>query len=989
MKKEPYYVLGLDSGIASCGFALLDTANHEILEMGSHLFDAPQEDKTKISLAVGRRNARSTRRNNQRTKNRQKHCFDLLKSEGLAPEDVEKEWLQSRKGDKPIIELRVDGLDRLLTDREFAQVLYSLSGRRGYFPNGEGDGSGTNDDSGKVLKALAQNTKEMESSDCRTIGEFLFKKGRSRNKAGAYENCVHSTQIIDEVHLLFQAQRHFGNQKASKNFENAFIKNITWRAINSEYDELVYGRVGACSYFKEEKRVAQATLSFELCRAYEKLGHIVLVDSEGTESHLTNDQVNDYVDRMFSCKPQSIKYSTIRKDLDLDAATYFKNIEKDAENKTEVAEAKVWKLLSKNLPEQLLQKMLNNREFADDILEALTYASSRKSLENKLEGIDLSEDELQSIVELPYTSKIFKGYGNRSRKALNLLLDAFGEENVRTLTDAEEATGLLALRLDKNRSERSAFLPPYEIYDPTCTNPVVLRAMSRMRRIINAIIKMYGVPHEIHIEVGRELKQSKHEKAVIYKRNRQNQQNNKVWAETIAGIRGCTAEDVAGKDLLKYALREQQNQKDAYTGETIDLERMVLEPRYCEIDHILPYSRTSEDNRENKVLVLGSSNQNKRERTPYEWMTQDKGHNAPSWEKFKADVLANANYSRRKREHLLNTTLNEESEAKFIERNLNDTRYMSIAIKNYLEEMLDFPVSGPKTHVLAVAGGATGALRFVWGLNFGENSTKDRDDSRHHAVDACVIAACSFSTVKKVAEARSKGREAFKKARLSRLADTQPWDTFAIEVTEKRKTVIPTRFVSHGVTGRAFEETNYRFNGFTNDKKRLALLYGNGKEVKKGNIYFGKEGNAHIVDGMAFLRLWLDPDANRGKGKWYADPVYYADIPALRNESYIPKAIKAHVARVNCNPVPEEAQQLPPITLFRNDVIEVNGERARFTGINISNVSLDLKPLTPEGELGHIPTFGKWNKDTRVRVIEEDCLGHCHRDWLHESESQN
>ena len=57
-----YLVLGLDPGIASCGFALLDMTDHRILEMGAHLFDAPQEDKTKVSLATSRRMARSTRR---------------------------------------------------------------------------------------------------------------------------------------------------------------------------------------------------------------------------------------------------------------------------------------------------------------------------------------------------------------------------------------------------------------------------------------------------------------------------------------------------------------------------------------------------------------------------------------------------------------------------------------------------------------------------------------------------------------------------------------------------------------------------------------------------------------------------------------------------------------------------------------------------------------------------------------------------------------
>ena len=103
---RPYLVLGLDPGIASCGFCLLDMTNHKILEMGSHLFKAPQEDKTKTSLAVTRRKARSIRRNTARTAARLKHCLELLAGAGLVSADADKTWLQTKKGDKPILKLR-------------------------------------------------------------------------------------------------------------------------------------------------------------------------------------------------------------------------------------------------------------------------------------------------------------------------------------------------------------------------------------------------------------------------------------------------------------------------------------------------------------------------------------------------------------------------------------------------------------------------------------------------------------------------------------------------------------------------------------------------------------------------------------------------------------------------------------------------------------------------------------------------------------------
>jgi len=387
--------------------------------------------------------------------------------------------------------------------------------------------------------------------------------------------------------------------------------------------------------------------------------------------------------------------------------------------------------------------------------------------------------------------------------------------------------------------------------------------------------------------------------------------------------------------------------------------------------------------------VLSKSNQDKGGRTPYEWMMEDAGNGAPSWDEYRARVLANREVSYRKRTYLLNTDLSPEKQAEFLSRNLNDDRYMSRAVKNYLESMLQFPDNGRKKHVIAVAGGATAALRRVWGLNLGVMDTKDRQDDRHHAVDACVIAACSESTLQKVATVRSLGRETFKRMREDRLSSTQPWETFAVEVLARREFVVPTRMVSHGVTGRAFEDTNYRFYGFTEDKKKLALLKGNGKLVKKGNIVIGKDGNAHLVDGMAFLRLWLDPTAKNGKGKWYAEPVYYADIPAIKNGTYVPKAGERGISRATWKPLPQSATVFEPITLFRGDVLMANNSVARFWRINISTISLIMQPLIPGKPIGDFPSLGKWDATTRVRVIREDCLGHCYNGIGFQSSSED
>lgn len=1011
---RPYLVLGLDPGIASCGFCLLDMTNHKILEMGSHLFDAPQEAKTRVSLAVGRRNARSARRNNARTKARLKHCLELLQDYDLVPKDADRNWFQSQKGDKPVLKLRARGLDMPLTDRQFAQVLYSLCQQRGYIPHGEGKAGETDDDEGKkVLKAIAENKKDLGAGHFRTVGEMLNATGGiSRNKRkreDGYSHCVLNSQIQDEVHKLFDAQRRLGNLKASEQLEKDYIECLTWEKETFDHDLRTYeSQVGWCDYFPPHThhRAARADISSELCSAYEKLGHLVIIKEDGTEQRLTIEQRNAYIDRIFR-KNEKISYSTIIRDLDLSARDKFKGIDLEHYKGKEVYTPRAWRYLTKALSEQkgLLERMYTNRAFGDLICEALTFASTESSLKQRLEPLDLSAEETDALLQVSFTGNIFKGYGNRSLIALDLLLNTFETESVLTLYEAEVACRpfldsdmtLYDMRIADKR-ERTDLLGPYSAFDDTCNNPVVLRSLGRMRRIVNAIIRIYGIPDEIHVEVGTDLKLSKKQKDEIDKKRKKNEKANETYAKIAAEILGITPDEVRGETIRKIALFEEQGCKDAYTGEPISLERLikdvytgdsislkrlVRDNNYCQIDHILPYSRTGDDSRSNKVLVLAKNNQNKGNMTPYEWMHSG-SRNAPDWDTYKSRVLELVK-DPHKRSKLLKEQLDDAALQGFIKRNLNDTRYMSKAVRTYLEQSLKFPEDGPKQPVMVIAGGVTGTLRHFWGLNPKGSNKKNRKDDRHHAVDAAVIAACSAKAVKRVAEESSHGWESLhKKRRESRLANTQPWPTFAEDVIAYREHIVPTRMSNHGVTGRAFKDTLYHFEGFSDDKKHYPLLRAKGKTDKEGNVSIGKNDSAQIVDGMAFLRLWLDPAAKGrgGKiGKWYAEPVYFADIPALMNGRYEPKACPGGMPRTSWQVVPSSALIAEPIVLHSNDVIMVNDHIGRFSKFHIKNCALDGTKGLLDGEVigKEFPSgIRSWDATTQVHVLQEDCLGHCY-----------
>lgn len=997
--QRPYLVLGLDPGIASCGFCLIDLANHKILLMGVRLFSVPK-NRAGVSLAAERRAARSARRNNQRTKSRLKRCLTILKAAGLVPEDADRGWLQARKKDKPVIKLRAAGLDRVLSDRELAQVLYSLCEHRGYIPHGEGKEGATDDADGKkVLSAIKKNMEDMAKGGYRTVGEMLCAQGRSRNRGGNYDRCVYNSQIQEEARAIFAAQRSFGNLNVTAELEQEYMECLTSEKSSSDHDRRSYEVVGSCVYFPELKRAAKADISSELCRAYERFGHLVIVHKNGNEQTLTHEQINRYISALFmpsalQKKAQRITYATIRKDLDISGTSVFKGISHEQE-KNEVFEPKAWRCLSKCLAEnhgELLDRMWLDRALADSVCEALTYASTEVSLKGQLEALDLSEDECRAIKAIPFNSKIFKGYGTRSIKALSLLVGAFEDPDVRTLADAERATGLDMKRAE-DRMPRSIMLPPYSAYDPTCRNPVVLRAMGQMRKIVNAIIKDHGVPDEIHIELSRNLKMSKREKDAIAKRQRSNEAANKKWAALAAGILDCEPSEVPHLVIRKLALREEQGDKDVYTGAAIDLERLVADDHYCEIDHILPYSRTGMSGWNNEVLVLAASNQKKRERTPYEWMQQDAGKSGvPAWDAYSSRVAATIG-NPRKRRNLLCMDTGQEAMNGFLLRDLNDTRYMSVAIKNYLEDCLLFPEDGRKLHVTAVSGGATASLRRVWGLNTkGSDDEKTNSDTMRNAIDAAVIAACSVKTVQAVAKTRSLGRETFRHMRRSRLADTQPWETFADDVLAKCETVIPTRMAEHGVTGCALNEFVYRIDGF--NEKGYAILSRQidratgerGVQVAGNYAPFGA-GSAKLVGQTAFIRLWHDPDFGKG-GRWYVEPVYYKDIPTLHDISYQPRYILSGRPRTEWPPVPEAALSRPPLILFSGDILVVGNHIARFKRLDINSQKLVMLNIFDERSLvKDFPTISRWKGDTNISIFSEDVLGKCFESVDIDSES--
>jgi len=142
----------------------------------------------------------------------------------------------------------------------------------------------------------------------------------------------------------------------------------------------------------------------------------------------------------------------------------------------------------------------------------------------------------------------------------------------------------------------------------------------------------------------------------------------------------------------------------------------------------------------------------------------------------------------------------------FLPRALNDTRHLSRVAREYLSL-----ICPQGTRV--IPGRMTAMLRAKFGLNdiLGLDGEKNRNDHRHHAVDACVIAVTDQGLLSRFAQASASARE----KQLNRLVETMPlpWDSYRDHVQRAINHIWVSHKPDHGHEGAMFDETIYSATG--------------------------------------------------------------------------------------------------------------------------------------------------------------------------------
>ena len=468
------------------------------------------------------------------------------------------------------------------------------------------------------------------------------------------------------------------------------------------------------------------------------MNHIRIQPDSGPSRRLTADEREQLV--ALAMKSANLHYGQIRKELALSETERFNVVRyqlgamENAEAKTKFQEMQSYHEIRKAL-DRVTKGYISTfaHEQLDEIATILSLYKSDVRRKEKLAALGLDDAVIKVLLPLSF-SKV----GNLSLTAMKKLIPylekgANYDEAARVVYgDHHGHTGAERVQtLSYQKLQAQGALD-------AITNPVVLRAVSQTCKVINAVVRRYGSPQAVHIELAREMSRNFADRQKMDRKYQENQAANERTMKQIEEIKGSRP---TGQDLVKFKLFRDQNEVCLYSGTKLQVERL-FEKGYVEVDHIVPYSISFDDGYQNKALVLASENQKKGNRLPLEYMAGD-------LEKSERFITLVETHVRdyHKRQRLLKQELTEEDLEGFKARNLSDTQYITRAVYNLLNDHLKFAEDSPfaKKPVRAVNGAVTDYMRKRLGLK------KNRaDGDLHHAMDAAVVATVTDYMIERI-----------------------------------------------------------------------------------------------------------------------------------------------------------------------------------------------------------------------------------------------
>ncbi len=816
------YRLGLDLGVSSIGSAVLalDEQNNvqDIVDAGVRIFEVSDG-------AEDRRAKRSARKNLIRTKKRLELLAQKLYENQLwvSPNPEGTDNLKSKSPYK----IRFDALNEKLENQNFVgrAILHIAKHRGAGFVSAAQEMEEEVLDAGEKSKKkqtayelLASHLKETNS---RTIGEFFWKRilesyekdengehpkvklRTVRQKSGMVDYALPRYLVKDEFKQIWDKQAEYFPQ-----MQKAGLKQEIYDILFYERPAAPYA-TGKCIYFRNEDRLLKAHPLSELRRIYEEVNNIRIL-SDTNKRPLTLEERDKIINELL-LQGENAGSKSIKKLLKLSAQ---QKISIDGDKDKPI---KAYLYSRSEFAEIEYIKNLSEAEFAE-FIEFLANPVNPNDKNGRLYNEDELIAQLKVILKIDDEKnisdlliKLPKGRGMLGVSATKIILEKLKENVVshREITDklAKEDPRFMAEEEIARQNQGKCFELPYygeilqtdtqplpplviknnkslkpeEIKWGKMANPAVHMILNQIRLVVNEIVRIYGRPYDIHVELGRDVGMSTDKQKQFETAQKANEKLNEEAKKYLQEHHIY----VTGQNILKYKLAKEQGWKDAYNP-TQGISRNFAG---FEIEHIIPQARGGTDTYNNLCLVSRSDNEAKKDDFAYDYFVKTKSP------EVLREILKNARANTPNKAWRFEADAREqyedEGDKEETTRHMTDTRYVSKLTARYLRAIVDCSDVNEvsQNRILAVKGGQTSELRWRWnlqGLEYDlmgikvprflywlnndtgevsyerknedgwipeknpEWSVKPRIDHRHHAMDAITVACTTRALVKRL-----------------------------------------------------------------------------------------------------------------------------------------------------------------------------------------------------------------------------------------------
>jgi CRISPR-associated endonuclease Csn1 len=652
--------------------------------------------------------------------------------------------------------IRAAGLDRDLSSLEFGRALYHLAQRRGFLSNRKSKEKA--DEKSVVKQGISDLAKEMGSL---TLGQYFA--SIDPEKVKLRRRWTSRAMYRDEFEQLWARQS--GPLKLNDNHRQSIHDAIFFQRPLKSSAHLI----GRCRHLTQYKRAPLACRLAQQFRLLQKVNDLFLVDSLHNRIPLDPDQRAIILDHL--SRAESVKMTQLRKLINAPKSLKF-NFETEGES---------------SLPGHRTDNRL-----AQVIPDYHDWSEPRKtSLVDELLG-EMEDDKLVARVAEAYklSPEVASAVVDVALEALRRLLPRMVQGENYMLVARDIFPKLKPAKpLDR--------LPPVLKHNPDLRNPTVLRGLTEVRKLVNLIVKRFGKPVRIHIELLRDLKNSRDARADISKKNDDRRKLRERAAQEI--VKQAKFPRASARDVEKWLLAEECHWTCPYTGKPIKVHNLFTEPQF-EIEHTWPYAQSLDDSFANKTLCHVDANRTKGNRLPAQAFSESQ---------LKEILDRVSRFDGDLREVKLQRFKATQIPEGFTNRQLTDSSHLARAASQYLTLLYgDINDADGNKRIHTRIGSITAQLRRLWGLNeiLSGTDEKTREDHRHHAVDAVVVGCCDTRTVqvmmREASLEASRGR--------SRLRDLPtPWESFKQQLSESVDAIVVSHRQSRNIGGKLHAESNY------------------------------------------------------------------------------------------------------------------------------------------------------------------------------------